>query len=386
MQLRTRVAAFFAAQFFGLGLFLPFFPLLLNEAGLGAGEIGTLLAVPMIVRLIANPLVSGLADRYATPASAITTLSFLSLVGFSGFFFIGGFVPLFLLLMVTAFVWSPLMPLGDALAARVEREGGGDYGRMRLWGSVSFIVANLIGGVLVGGWTREVVIGGIIAGLVCAVAVGRGLPGRPEAVATDGVARSWTGVTTVLTPGFLMVLCATGLIQASHAAYYAFSALFWAEAGIPGTAVGLFWGLGVVTEIGLFAIAGQLGLRFGIAGLLGLGAAGATLRWLLFPLATDPVSVALLQALHGLSFGASHLGAVAYVARTAPPRWAGTAQGVMSMMVGLLTALASAMAGQLYAFGPALAFHAMAGLSAAGGALLVASVLRRRWRGGGAGL
>lgn len=408
MPLRARVAALFAAYFFGLGLFLPFFPLVLAEAGLGAGEIGTLLAVPLVVRLAANPLISAAVDRFASPGRAIGLLSLLAAIAFSGFFVVEGFLASALLLVVISIAWSPLMPLGDALAARVEREGEGDYGRMRMWGSISFILANLAGGALVGQWTVEVVVGGIVAGLAGAALAGWSVPlGRIRVLENESVSfvspdlalagleteevghgrrrgslaaklHLLRGEARFLDTGFILVVLAAGCVQASHAAYYAFSALFWSGIGLSGIWVGGLWGLGVITEIGLFAMSAGVRARLGVTGLLALGIGGAVLRWLLFPLASDPASIAALQLLHGLSFGATHLGAVAFVARNAPPQWAGAAQGVMSMAGGVVTAIASAAAGLLYATGAVPAFAAMAGLAALGGGFLVAGLAARR--------
>lgn len=405
MPLHARVAAIFAAYFFGLGLFLPFFPLVLSEAGLSPGEIGTLLAIPMLVRLAANPLIGAAVDRFGTPGRALALLSSLAAVAFSGFFLAKSFLASALLLVVISIAWSPLMPLGDALAARVEREGKGDYGRMRLWGSVSFIVANVIGGSLIGEWTTGVVVGGIVAGLVAAAAAALSvkLPriqvdeNESVSIASPDIALAEVmedeapgpvpanerrkGLAALLregafvTPGFLLVILAAACAQASHAAYYAFSALLWSQTGVSGTAVGIYWGLGVITEIGLFAASSRVRAVLGVNGLLAIGIAGAVLRWILFPFVEDPVSIVLVQLLHGLSFGATHLGAVAFVARMAPPQWAGAAQGVNSMVIGAVTALASAIAGMLYASSPVTAFVAMSVLSGIGGLCLIGGLV-----------
>ncbi|SOB89217.1 MFS transporter [Stappia indica] len=403
MPLHARVAAIFAAYFFGLGLFLPFFPLVLSNAGLSPGEIGTLLAIPMLVRLAANPLIGAAVDRFGTPGRAVALLSILAAIAFSGFFLAKSFFASAVLLVVISIAWSPLMPLGDALAARVEREGKGDYGRMRLWGSVSFIVANVIGGALIGEWTTGVVVGGIVAGLVAAgaAALSVKLPRiRVDENESVSIASPDTALAEVMeegapqpvparrkglaallregafvTPGFLLVILAAACAQASHAAYYAFSALHWSQTGVSGAAVGIYWGLGVITEIGLFAASARVRAVLGVNGLLAIGIAGAVLRWILFPFVEDPVSIVLVQLLHGLSFGATHLGAVAFVARMAPPQWAGAAQGVNSMVIGAVTALASAAAGVLYASSPVSAFLAMSVLSGIGGLCLLAGLV-----------
>lgn len=390
------VASLFAAYFFGFGLFLPFFPLVLRDAGLGAGEIGTLLALPMLVRLAANPLIGAAADRFATPGQAIAALSLASALLFLAVPFVSGFWPIAALLVLVAVVWSPLVPISDAVAARLDRDGHAQYGRMRLWGSVSFIAANLIGGLAAtGACAGLVVIGGIVAGLLVSALLALKLDvagarsdaadARPALQQTGPQAGgSATGSATGSgwgLAGFMLVVLGAGILQGSHAAYYGFSALFWETAGFGGPAIGALWGLGVTTEILLFAFAARIGLRIGPVGILALGALATILRWALFAQATDPLATGALQLLHGLTFGATHLGAVAFVAAHAPARWGGLSQGLLSMVIGLFTALASALAGQLYTASAAAAFEAMALMAAVGTALLALGAVALRPRG-----
>jgi PPP family 3-phenylpropionic acid transporter len=371
------VASLFAAYFFGFGLFLPFFPVVLRDSGLTPGEIGTLLSLPMLVRLAANPLVGALADRFATPRVAVSLLSALSALLFLAFFLVSGFWAYAVLLVAVALVWSPLIPIEDAIAARLDRDGQGQYGRMRLWGSISFIAANLVGGAAAASaHAAPAVIGGIAAGLVVSALVGLRLT-VPAAREAPRQASEASGEQQDARPGigFLLVVTGAGMLQGSHGAYYGFSALFWETEGFDGLAVGILWGLGVTTEIVLFAFAGSVGARIGSLGILGVGAVAAILRWALFAEMADPLSTGVLQLLHGLSFGATHLGAVAYVAARAPRRWAGLSQGLLSMVFGFFTAVASALAGILYQGDPALAFQAMAAMAAIGALLLAAGAL-----------
>jgi PPP family 3-phenylpropionic acid transporter len=86
----------------------------------------------------------------------------------------------------------------------------------------------------------------------------------------------------------------------------------------------------------------------------------------------------LLQCLHGLSFGATHLGALGFVVRVAPEGSGVTAQGYLSVALGLAMAGATGLAGLVYErFGSAayavMALAASVGMASA----LVAHRLRR---------
>ena len=142
------------------------------------------------------------------------------------------------------------------------------------------------------------------------------------------------------------MLAAASLIQASHAVYYGFSALEWRGAGLDGTTIAALWALGVIAEIVLFALPGRLPPLFQPSVLLMIGAAGAALRWA--AMALDPPAIWLpwLQLLHALSFGATHLGALGFVARHAPAGQSATAQGYLAIALGAVMAGAMGISGR----------------------------------------
>jgi len=101
--------------------------------------------------------------------------------------------------------------------------------------------------------------------------------------------------------------------------------------------------------------------------LLMVGAVGAAVRWA--GMVFDPPAAVLpfLQVLHALSFGATHLGALTFIARYAPPGQGATAQGYLAIALGLAMAASMALAGWLFgAFGGA-AYGAMALAAIVGG-------------------
>ncbi len=176
------------------------------------------------------------------------------------------------------------------------------------------------------------------------------------------------GRTLLRDPAFIAVLAAAGLIQASHAFFYGFSAVQWRAAGFDGTVIAALWGLGVAAEIVLFAMQARLPPFFEPTVLLLVGACGAVLRWV--GMALDPPALMLpfLQLLHALSFGATHLGALMFLMRRVPPGQAATAQGYLAITLGLAMAAATAVSGLLYDDFGSRAYLAMALAALAGGA------------------
>jgi PPP family 3-phenylpropionic acid transporter len=210
----------------------------------------------------------------------------------------------------------------------------------------------------------------VVAALAITAAAACGL--SPLAVrATPPAGRVSSALDLLGDKALLATAAAASLIQASHAVYYGFSALGWETAGLDGGAIGALWALAVVAEIALFAVSGRLPL--GPTSLMMLGATGAVIRWGAMALDPPPVLLPPLQCLHGLSFGATHLGTLGFMARAAPADFGATAQGYLAVALGLVMAASMGVSGVLYARWGSLAYGAMAVTAAAGGLFALAA-------------
>jgi MFS transporter, PPP family, 3-phenylpropionic acid transporter len=169
--------------------------------------------------------------------------------------------------------------------------------------------------------------------------------------------------------------------QATHAVYYVFSTIHWTTIGISSTVIGTLWSIGVLAEILLFAYAGRIARHIGPAPLMMIGAGAALIRWSLTSLDPPLPVLFVLQSMHGLTFGATYLGAMEFMKRAIPPHMTATAQGIYaSFSAGIGMGSGYLAAGPLYrAFG-AHAYLGMAALSLA--ALGLGFLLLRHWRGG----
>jgi PPP family 3-phenylpropionic acid transporter len=180
-------------------------------------------------------------------------------------------------------------------------------------------------------------------------------------------------------PVFIAIVIASSFIQASHAVYYGFSTLDWNGKGLGDTTVGALWALGTCSEIALFALSGKLPKFVTPAVLVPMGAFGAILRWTV--MAFDPPFVVLpfLQCLHALSFGATHIGTMLFLARVAPPGLGATAQGDLAAGQAVVFASATSLSGVLFQSYGDRAYGAMALLACVGLLVaLAAGTLERR--------
>lgn len=144
----VRVSAFFAALFLIYGFHIPYLPLWLEWRGLTAGEIGIITAVPYFLRLVVTPSVAYTADRIGDHRRVILLLAWGALGAALALSQSAGFWSILATSSMLAILTWTIMPLTETVAIAGVRRGL-DYGRMRLWGSLTFIAASFIGGSIV---------------------------------------------------------------------------------------------------------------------------------------------------------------------------------------------------------------------------------------------
>jgi len=366
--LGARVSWFFGALFFVYGMFVPYLPVWLDFSGLTATEISTVIAAPFFIRIVITPCIAWLADRIANYRLVVITLAWSALAFALLLSQVSGYAAILVVAVAFLLATSSMMPLTETIAIGSVRTAGLDYGRMRLWGSITFIVANLAGGLLIGEFGGGVGVWLIAGAAAFAVISAHQLPGPPPTVAVPSSTwASWRTSMPMRLLGsrlFVFFLIAIGCLHGAHATFYTFGAVEWEAQGLSGAWIGTLWAIGVIAEVILFAYSGPLGQRLGAVGLILAGAAAAVLRWT--AMAFDPPLAALipLQALHALTFGAAHVGAMLFVARAVPHKGLGSAQALYAVVaaglgvgaVGLVSGpLYAAYGGQMYFLPAALA-------------------------------
>jgi PPP family 3-phenylpropionic acid transporter len=374
--LAARLALFYAAYFAAVGIHTPFWPVWLEWRGLDATAIGYVLAVGFWPRIVTNLLIPSIADRLGETRRPIIVVTAVTLGGMALFALARDLWSLVILSALTGASWAPILPLGEAVALAEAKRHHLDYGRIRLWGSLAFILA-AIG---VGQWLEyagpSIILWAIVATvgwlLVACLLLPAGRPAAPAPVPA--------GMRRLLGDAeFLAFVAAAGLIQASHAVYYGFATLHWRAAGHGELVIGLLWAEGVIAEVALFAAAASLLRRYDPLRLLSLAGALTVARWALTGLSTDLAVLVPAQALHAASFGAVHLAVMYYLRDRTPAELHASAQGFYAAIgtalpFGLLTPLA----GALYGAAGGKAFWAMAALALLGTALAAALSSRVR--------
>ncbi|MEO1199320.1 MAG: MFS transporter [Pseudomonadota bacterium] len=370
------ISLFFAAFFLVIGVMLPFLPLWLAGRGLSETEIAMVVALPMLIRVVATPGLSLLIDRSLAPKRVLIGLALIGTTAFAALEASQSYIMILLVSLIGACVWHPLMASLEAIAQSGAQRFRQDYGRLRLSGSASFILANLAGGAVIA-WlgTGSVIWMMTLAALMTAVS----LLLLPDIRVQDQDRTPPSAVMLwhwLCRPAILFFVIGIGLIQASHAVYYAFGTVHWESLGHSSTLIGGLWAIGVVAEIVLFAVSGRVLGAIGIVGLLLAAGLGSAVRWTVTAFDPGLAMLAIIQLGHALTFGATHLAGVTLISRIAPEGAGSSAQAIQFTMSGVIMGCAVLSAGPAYAAFGGHAYLIMAVLGVLGAALALVGARR----------
>jgi MFS transporter, PPP family, 3-phenylpropionic acid transporter len=372
----ARVASAFAANYFVVGLVTPFLPMWFETRGFTVAEIGLLTTLPAVLRSAAAPAVGFLADKHEAHRRFAIALAALGVVAWLLLSAATTFAVAMTALLVGA-ISGTYSVLVETIAMAGVRRAGHDYGRMRLWGSAAFVVASVTGGFIAARSGSDAVMRLMVAGAIATLGVVVLLP-RPVAADLAGAPSRRLALrdvrALVAMPAMQMLLLSAGTLQGAHGMFYAYGTIHWQSQAIPTRWFGILWAIGIITEIALFWYSARVLNRLRAVHLLLVAGALSALRWTV--MAFDPPLLLLvpLQLAHGITFGASHLGAMHVLNRIAPPDRSATAQSLYALVSTLGIVLATTVAARLYPSFGGLGYLAMAAMALVG--LLAALRLR----------
>jgi PPP family 3-phenylpropionic acid transporter len=378
----TRLSAFYAASFLVVGVQLPFWPVWLAGRGLDAHQIAAVFAAAIWAKVFATPLLGALADRLGRRRAVMIALAATASAFYAGLWPVAGFWAILALNLVAGMAQSAVMPLGDSITLAAVRDEGLDYGRVRVWGSITFILAAIGSGWALGlradagqGGNQVLALVLVASGILLAACIG-----VPAGRSATGKRIRWAALAQFAADRrFWLFVISAAALQSSHQLYYGFGTLIWRQYGLSDGVIGVLWAEGVLAEIALFWCSAWLVARFGPLGLMAAGGIAGILRWSLMGLVPGLAAAAVLQLLHAATFGASHLGAMHFLSRQVPPDAAASAQSLYSALsAGFGSGLVMLAAGALYTSLGGQAYLCMAVLSGLG--LLGALWLRRTAR------
>lgn len=363
-----RLSGYYFFYFACIGAFSPYFGLYLQALSFSSWDIGLLMSQLQLMRLFAPYLWGALADHLARRLPAVRLAAALSLLSFAVFFLAESFAAMLIAMALFAFFWSAALPLVETATFAHLRDEPGRYSRIRLWGSIGFIVAVMGTGALLDASGLPILLWVIVALLsstvLCAALV-------PEAAESGPRDASPQPIGEILRqPRVRALFAACFAMSAAHGALYVFYSIHLADHQYSKLHVGSLWSLGVLAEIVVFLFMRDLLHRYGLRTILLVSFAAAVIRFLVIGWCADHwLLVLLAQLLHGLTFGAYHAAAIAAVNRWFPGNCQARGQALYSTVSfgagGLLGGLLSGWGWERLGAGPTYtisAFFAFIGL------------------------
>lgn len=352
-----RIYYFFT--FVALGSLLPYLPLLLADRGMGATEISWVMVAIPVGGLVVPPLWGLAADaygirlrllRFTTLACAITVGLLWPSLGLWGSLLAVGIFSIFR---------SPIIALTDAATYDILGGERVDFSKIRVWGSVGFVVGVFIIGTLGGSQQPALLLGATSAAYLLATAATlplRSPPFRRERHVLGDTSR------IIAQPAVVFFLIGTVFFSAGHATYDVYFGLHARSLGFGDAFLGTAWAIAVSVEVILMLLAPRFIHRVSSARMLVVCAAAATLRWSLIAVVTDPEALAGIQGLHGVSFGLWYLSVVKYIQAHAPAHLRTSLQSVALAAMGLGMVTGYLAGGVLFQhYGGAVLYGAAAG-------------------------
>lgn len=351
-----RLSSFYFFYFASLGVFLPYWALYLQSQEYNAAQIGELMAVLAATKLVAPNLWGWLADHTGRHLAVIRVATVGMLFAFCGVFFADSYWSLLWVTALFSFFWNAALPQFETVTFQHLGAESQRYARVRLWGSVGFIVAVLMLGPLLDRWGASV-LPGIVVLFYLLILISSFMVPVLRNQASSNTTGSFTQA--VCRKPVLVLLLVCCLMQLSHGVYYTFFTIHLENHGYSRSVSGALWSLGVLAEILVFLLMPKLLRSVGAFRLMLLATAATAIRWLLIAWQVDQLAYLIIaQLLHMASFGLYHAVSIYWINAYFSGPFQGRGQGLYSSVsFGAGGALGAFISGQLWeSAGPELTF------------------------------
>lgn len=328
-----------------IGSVMPLMSVFLaREAGFGLGQIGLSMALTNLPMLLMPGLITLMADRRIDSRKILGVAFTISALVLGAMFLSRGHITVTLTLFVfygLAFV--AMAPLQDGFFfswAEHRRRLGEEavsYPRVRVWGTVGFILPSVILYFLLQhGYAVSVILPCAVVFCVLSILNSFTLPEVPPVAPSRAKERLPTteAIARLLSPDARFLCLGLGLAYMGTVAYYIFIPIYFQQViGIDPSHIGLIINLGVVVEVLFTLNMPVLQRRLGLKGIMVIGLTGTTLRMLLLAVSPTLWTAILTQVVHGMEVLAMFVAPVMFLDRIAGDRFRNSIQGVFTMMV-----------------------------------------------------
>jgi len=339
------VSAVYFFLFGANGAMSPFLSLYFRSRGLSGSQSSLLFSLMPVLLFISQPLFGPLTDRSGHRGRMLAWL--LAASGLAGLLIAAGgsFWSLLVLVMLWSFVAGPLVPVSDSVALGEMQRTGNPYVRIRLWGSVGFVIVTVLMGRLYD-WIdlRWMFVGYFALNLVGAL-FARRLP--PDGI--SALRAVWPAMKALLqSPAVAGFLLLSALLQSTQAAHSSFFSLHVQHVGGSNGIVGLSWAIAAAAEVPVWLVMHRISDRVGPQRILAIAGLMYSLRWLMNALAPSPGLLMVSQLLQGFTFAFFMPTAVLWIGSLVPDELRTSGQALLVLVnSGIATVAGNLLAGRI---------------------------------------
>ncbi|MBT5166379.1 MAG: MFS transporter [Nitrosomonadales bacterium] len=310
----SRLSSFYFSYYFFVGLFVPYWGIYLTSLSFSALQIGALLSLFQISRIFAPNFLGWIADRSGEYIKWIKISSFFGFILFIGIFWANSFLSIFLIMMAMSIFTSSTLPLAESLTLAHLKANKADskYSHIRLWGSIGFIVAAILLGIMIDSIGEKSLIYALLLTQLVIFLLAFILPTK-KVIFLPKKKRSIWPILKKREVVVLLLSCA--LMVSSHGLLYNFYSIFLEQQGYSGTTIGLLWAVGVIFEIIIFLLMPRILNKFTLKAVLLISLGFAVIRFFLIGAYVDSMILLFIaQVMHAATFGSFHVASIQLIA------------------------------------------------------------------------
>lgn len=379
----TRAGIFYSSLFLTGAVSNPFLPIWLTEKGISPEQIGIINAAPIFAMIAINLVVGRIADRASDWRTVIVVGSIMAAVPPFFLLVMDGYLPILIIWTLLIVPFQAIAPVVDAAAYRMARRNNYDFGAIRVWGTIGFVVMTLVAGLVLDWQGAVAFVPLLIAVSVARAALSLQLPlfrgGEDHFRPTYPIDAPISPLVAVRMgelwkPWFILTLVGASFLHGSHMMQMGFGALIWSEAGLPGWVIGILWAVAPTAEILAMFYFERITRRFAARHLILLGCICGAVRWWGFGLEPNMWVLMGLQTLHLATVGLTFLGITNFIANWTSEDIAAEAQSFAFVLQQAMSVVTLMTFGWLIAQFGVASFFAAAGLGVAALVCVVVSL------------
>ena len=311
-NLHWRLSRFYFFYYFFVGSFVPYWGIYLQSENFSPSSIGILLSLFQISRIVAPNFWGWLADHTGHRVKWIKLTSFLGLIGFIGIFWAKGFFWIFLVMLALSLFTSSTLPLAESLTLAHLATTDGHYSRIRLWGSIGFIVASLFLGYLIDLQGINILLWVLLIAQAIIFFLSNTIPETQDIEHKTNDLSIWK---IIKTPSVIALLIGCTLMVSAHGVLYNFYSIYLKDHGYSSGTIGWLWAVGVICEILIFMAMPKILRRYSLKAILLVSLFLGVIRFILIGASPDHLYLLFIaQIFHAATFGSFHAASIEVIA------------------------------------------------------------------------